>query len=67
MDDGPPAREFLDEEYDEDLARLGDDEPLALTADRLKKASGVAVAEDAAVADSLDIAEDAPPPTPPKI
>ena len=35
-DDGPSAREFLDDDYDEDNARLGDDEPLAVTAQRLR-------------------------------
>lgn len=69
MDEGPSAREFLDDDYDEDHAGLGDDEPLAVTADRLQKA--VASAEEeleqsttlfAAEADSED-----PPPPPPKI
>ncbi|KAL1943234.1 hypothetical protein VTO73DRAFT_4309 [Trametes versicolor] len=39
MDEGPSAREFLDDDYDEDHARLGDDEPLAVTADRLQNAT----------------------------
>ena len=36
IDDGPPAREFLDDDYDEDNEVVADDEPLALRADRLK-------------------------------
>lgn len=36
VDDGPPAREFLDDDYDEDNELVADDEPLALRADRLK-------------------------------
>ena len=36
MDDGPPSREFLDEDYDEDNEAVADDEPLSLRAQRLK-------------------------------
>ena len=35
IDDGPPAREFLDDDYEEDNEVVAD-EPLALRADRLK-------------------------------
>lgn len=36
MDDGPPAREFLDEDYDDDNEAIADDEPLALRAQQLR-------------------------------
>ena len=35
-DEGPSAREFLDDDYDDDNERLGDEEPLAVTAQRLR-------------------------------
>ena len=35
MDDGPPSRSFLDEDYDEDNEAVADDEPLAQRAQRL--------------------------------
>ncbi|OBZ74421.1 hypothetical protein A0H81_05531 [Grifola frondosa] len=40
IDDGPSAREFLDDDYDDDNERLADDEPLAVTAKRLARAGG---------------------------
>ncbi|KAI0076885.1 hypothetical protein K474DRAFT_1574244, partial [Panus rudis PR-1116 ss-1] len=36
MDDAPAAREFLDDDYDDDNAGLPDDEPLALRAQQLR-------------------------------
>jgi hypothetical protein len=36
IDDGPPAAEFLEDDYDEDNTDLEDDEPLADRAQRLK-------------------------------
>lgn len=38
-DDGPPAREFLEDDYDDDNEGLADDEPLALRAERLRAAA----------------------------
>ncbi|KAJ3526860.1 hypothetical protein NM688_g8208 [Phlebia brevispora] len=36
VDDGPPARAFLDDDYDEDNEIVADNEPLSLRAERLK-------------------------------
>ncbi|TCD67737.1 hypothetical protein EIP91_011979 [Steccherinum ochraceum] len=36
MDDGPSAREFLEDDYDDDNAGLPDDEPLSLRAQELQ-------------------------------
>jgi len=36
IDDGPPAAEFLQDDYDEDNSDVEDDEPLAERAQRLK-------------------------------
>ncbi|KZT03279.1 uncharacterized protein LAESUDRAFT_716290 [Laetiporus sulphureus 93-53] len=44
-DDGPPSREFLEDEYDEDNARIPDDEPLAVTAHRLNSVNVIPVTE----------------------
>ncbi|TFK92162.1 hypothetical protein K466DRAFT_582166 [Polyporus arcularius HHB13444] len=68
-DDGPSAREFLDDDYDEDNERLGDEEPLAVTAERLRKAvsSGdtlVEHADEPSIVFEADTAD--PPPPPPK-
>ena len=38
-DDGPPAHEFLEDDYDEDNEGLADDEPLAVRAERLRAGS----------------------------
>ncbi|KAL7278725.1 hypothetical protein ACG7TL_007728 [Trametes sanguinea] len=67
MDEGPSAREFLDDDYDDDNERLGDDEPLAVTADRLRKAVSSA-GDDMEQADALvfEADSDEPPPPPPK-
>ncbi|OSD00069.1 hypothetical protein PYCCODRAFT_1371975, partial [Trametes coccinea BRFM310] len=67
MDEGPSAREFLDDDYDDDNERLGDDEPLAVTADRLRKAVSSAD-DDMEQADALvfEADSDEPPPPPPK-
>ncbi|EMD34897.1 hypothetical protein CERSUDRAFT_116433 [Gelatoporia subvermispora B] len=43
MEDGPTVEEFLEDEYDEDNAGLPDDEPLALTAQRLRAGQDAAV------------------------
>ncbi|EPQ55954.1 hypothetical protein GLOTRDRAFT_138666 [Gloeophyllum trabeum ATCC 11539] len=37
-DNAPPAREFLDDDYDDDNAGLEDDEPLAYRAEQLRMA-----------------------------
>ncbi|KAI0758925.1 hypothetical protein C8Q74DRAFT_273017 [Fomes fomentarius] len=67
-DDGPSAREFLDDDYDEDNARLGDDEPLAVTAERLRNAAPPReVGADSVPEPTLLFeanTEDAPPPPP---
>ncbi|CDO68743.1 Glycoside Hydrolase Family 115 protein [Trametes cinnabarina] len=68
MDEGPSAREFLDDDYDEDNERLGDDEPLAVTADRLRKA--VSSADDEPEQPNVLVFEadsEDPPPPPPKL
>ncbi|EIW56465.1 uncharacterized protein TRAVEDRAFT_170382 [Trametes versicolor FP-101664 SS1] len=68
MDEGPSAREFLDDDYDEDHARLGDDEPLAVTADRLQKAVSVTNGEpeESTLLFTDEADEEDPPPPPPK-
>ena len=38
-DDGPPAIEFLSNDFDEDHRRIEDEEPLAVTAERLRATS----------------------------
>ncbi|KAI0698217.1 hypothetical protein C8T65DRAFT_661104 [Cerioporus squamosus] len=68
-DDGPSAREFLDDDYDEDNERLGDEEPLAATAERLRKAASSAETStehegEPIVVFEADTAD--PPPPPPK-
>ena len=68
-DDGPSSREFLDDDYDEDNERLGDDEPLALTAERLRKASSpvepeTETTEEPSVLFEASVTEDVPPPPP---
>ncbi|KAH9851311.1 hypothetical protein C2E23DRAFT_860755 [Lenzites betulinus] len=68
LDEGPSAREFLDDDYDEDHTGLGDDEPIAVTAGRLQKAASTA--EDRELEPTLlfstEADEDEPPPPPPK-
>ncbi|KAI0651134.1 hypothetical protein C8Q79DRAFT_896898, partial [Trametes meyenii] len=72
MDEGPSAREFLDDDYDEDNARVGDDEPLVVTADRLRQ--GVVAADDQSRLRPLpeqptlvfEAQSEVPPPPPPK-
>ncbi|OJT11183.1 hypothetical protein TRAPUB_12290 [Trametes pubescens] len=67
MDEGPSAREFLDDDYDEDHTRLGDDEPLAVTADRLQKAISSTNGEPESTLLFTDEADsEDPPPPPPK-
>lgn len=39
MDDGPSAREFLEDDYDDDNEGLPDDEPLARRAQELRSLS----------------------------
>ncbi|KAH9943882.1 hypothetical protein B0H21DRAFT_747416 [Amylocystis lapponica] len=60
IDDGPPAHEFIEDDYDDDPERLGDDEPLALRAERLKQTGTVREAETAVGVG------DVPPRPPPK-
>ncbi|KAI0354241.1 hypothetical protein OH77DRAFT_1496838 [Trametes cingulata] len=67
MDEGPSAREFLDDDYDEDNARLGDDEPLAITADRLRMAAAPAEGEAEQPALVFEAQSEDPPPPPPKV
>ncbi|KAI0920625.1 hypothetical protein AcW1_002311 [Taiwanofungus camphoratus] len=66
-DDGPPVHEFLQDDYDEDNERLADDEPLAITAERLRMANveNTVVQEGA---DPLQLTESIshPPSPPPK-
>ncbi|OBZ74497.1 hypothetical protein A0H81_05484 [Grifola frondosa] len=62
IDDGPSAREFLDDDYDDDSERLADDEPLAMTAKRLARAGGVSPKGGS----STEPAESPSPPGPPK-
>lgn len=67
-DDGPPVHEFLQDDYDEDNERLADDEPLAITAERLRMANveNTVVQEGA---DPLPLTESIspdPPSPPPK-
>ncbi|KAJ8474869.1 hypothetical protein ONZ51_g6946 [Trametes cubensis] len=66
LDEGPSAREFLDDDYDDDNERVGEDEPLAVTAGRLRKA--VDSADSELQQSTLVFAADAdePPPPPPK-
>ena len=67
-DDGPPAIEFLSNEFDEDHQHIGDDEPLAVTAKRLRAANA-----DAASAgigsegfEEDEVSSGSPPPPLPK-
>ncbi|OCH92536.1 hypothetical protein OBBRIDRAFT_773170 [Obba rivulosa] len=65
VDDGPTAREFLEDDYDEDNAGIADDEPLAFTAQRLK--AGPEVGGEGPRRDAVDLLEeDVPPASPPK-
>ncbi|KAI0369335.1 hypothetical protein BV20DRAFT_1036610 [Pilatotrama ljubarskyi] len=66
MDEGPSAREFLDDDYDEDNERLGDDEPLAVTADRLRKAASSVEGETEQPTVVFEAESEEPPPPPPK-
>lgn len=68
MDEGPSAREFLDDDYDEDHTGLGDDEPLAVTADRLQKAvaSAEGEPEQSTTLFATEVDSEDPPPPPPK-
>ncbi|KAI0742888.1 hypothetical protein C8Q80DRAFT_938867 [Daedaleopsis nitida] len=67
-DDGPSSREFLDDDYDEDNARVGDNELLAVTAERLRKAASPQEAPVEPVAERTVLfeaeTEEAPPPPP---
>ncbi|KAI0772420.1 hypothetical protein BD413DRAFT_663195 [Trametes elegans] len=70
LDEGPSAREFLDDDYDDDNERLGDDEPLVVTAERLRQAvppaeGDLQIEQPAAVVFDAEPA-DSPPPPPPK-
>ncbi|KAI1790538.1 hypothetical protein LXA43DRAFT_482014 [Ganoderma leucocontextum] len=68
-DDGPSAREFLEDDYDDDNERLGDSEPLAVTAERLRKAASPPAPGTEPVAQPTVLFEadtEGPPPPPPK-
>ncbi|TBU42708.1 hypothetical protein BD309DRAFT_156452 [Dichomitus squalens] len=70
VDDGPSAREFLDDDYDDDNERLGDSEPLAIRAERLRKAASPAEQAAESVAQRTGLFEadtEEPPPPPPKV
>ncbi|KAI0830306.1 hypothetical protein BC628DRAFT_1357341 [Trametes gibbosa] len=69
MDEGPSSREFLDDDYDEDHAGLGEDEQLAVTADRLQKAASPVDAgepDSSTLLFSTEADVEEPPPPPPK-
>ena len=66
MDEGPSAREFLDDDYDDDNERVGEDEPLAVTAGRLRKAVDSADSELQQSTLVFTADADEPPPPPPK-
>ncbi|KAI8990364.1 hypothetical protein BD414DRAFT_514160 [Trametes punicea] len=66
LDEGPSAREFLDDDYDDDNERLGDDEPLAVTADRLSKAVSSAGQESGFPTLVFATESEDPPVPPPK-
>ncbi|KAH9837734.1 uncharacterized protein C8Q71DRAFT_754211 [Rhodofomes roseus] len=64
-DDGPPAIEFLSNDFDDDHQRIGDDESLATTAERLRAANantdlGLGTLEGG------ELLDDSPPAPPPK-
>ena len=68
-DDGPSAREFLDDDYDDDNERVGDSEPLAITAERLRRAASPPEPETELVVQPTVLFEtdtEEPPPPPPK-
>ncbi|KAM5532518.1 hypothetical protein V8D89_013805 [Ganoderma adspersum] len=72
-DDGPAAHEFLDDDYDDDNERVGDSEPLAITAERLRRAAppsepGTGPVAQPTVLFEADADADTqePPPLPPK-
>ena len=68
VDDGPSAREFLDDDYDDDNERLGDSEPLAIRAERLRKAASPAEPAPEPIAQPTVLFEadtEEPPPPPP--
>lgn len=68
-DDGPSSREFLDDDYDDDNERVGDSEPLAITAERLRKAASPSGSGTDPVTEPTVLFEadaDVPPPPPPK-
>ncbi|KDQ55980.1 hypothetical protein JAAARDRAFT_36773 [Jaapia argillacea MUCL 33604] len=59
-DDGPPATEFLEDDYDEDDEGLNDDEPLADRAERLR------LGKDLGVNVNHPQYQESPPMVPPK-
>ena len=68
-DEGPSAREFLDDDYDDDNERLGDEEPLAVTAQRLRNVGAPTGQSEGAEEDPALLFEaetDEPPPPPAK-
>ena len=72
-DDGPSAHEFLDDDYDDDNERVGDSEPLAITAERLRRAApppglgSEPVAQPTVLFEAdADADTEEPPPLPPK-
>jgi len=69
LDDGPAAREFLEDDYDDDNEDLPDDEPLALRAQRLKGVNKPIVSTHATPGDVVwedDSDGEGPPLPPPK-
>lgn len=65
-DDGPPAIEFLSNDFDEDHQRIGDDEPLAVTAERLRAADVDAASADTGLEglEGDELPDSDSPPTP---
>ena len=77
LDDAPAAREFLDDDYDEDNAGISDDEPLALRAQQLRPQRNNSAVIDSRREQMLPVVnesstlfqvdeDDIPPPPPPK-
>ncbi|KZT68033.1 hypothetical protein DAEQUDRAFT_672147, partial [Daedalea quercina L-15889] len=67
-DDGPPAIEFLSNDFDEDHQRIDDDEPFAATAERLQAANTHTAAADAGSEglEEGELLDEVPPVPPPK-
>ncbi|CCM00714.1 uncharacterized protein FIBRA_02754 [Fibroporia radiculosa] len=65
-DDGPPAHEFLDDDYDDDRERIPDDEPLAAAIERTRSNDAGQEVFGTASADAVDPSRNAPPTPPPK-